>query len=189
MNDIVGALLDVGIHAKGLAAGRSAKTICPKCCGGRTREVSLSVTADLDGGGATWLCHRGSCGWKDGVRTAPSATPWSVPLMTERKWVAPVEPKPGDCRCSELGYAAFAERGVSRATVDAFGVYTTRRRFPDPVGNSDAIVFPYRVGGRLVNRKFRPHPAKTPMLQEPNALPSLFNFDAVPGADTVVWVE
>jgi twinkle protein len=52
-----GLLAENNIRLKGLPdGGRSAKTICPQCQGGRTREISLSVTIDEDGLGAVWRC-------------------------------------------------------------------------------------------------------------------------------------
>jgi twinkle protein len=57
-------LAEHNIRLKSLPeGGRSAKAICPQCSGGRTREISLSVTIDEDGQGAVWRCHRGKCGW------------------------------------------------------------------------------------------------------------------------------
>ncbi len=41
-----------------------------------------------------------------------------------------------------------------------------------------------------MNRKYRPHPAKTPQLQERNALPTLYNIDRLGEApDEVIFVE
>lgn len=39
-----------------------ARTLCPKCDGGRGREVSLSIRTSADGV-VTMKCYRASCGW------------------------------------------------------------------------------------------------------------------------------
>lgn len=68
-------------------------------------------------------------------------------------------------------------------------MHAVRRWFPEPISECDAIVFPYVQARQLVNRKYRPHPAKTPQLQERDALPTLFNIDAIEAFDEVIWVE
>jgi twinkle protein len=87
-------------------------------------------------------------------------------------------------------YDFFASRRIGARTVDAFGCYVMQRRFPEPLGDRPAIVFPYIWRGAVVNRKYRPHPEKNPQLQEPDALPTLFNVDALGDEPKeVVWVE
>ncbi len=179
-------LATAGIRLKRLDVGHTEKVLCPRCEGGRSRELSLSCSIDADGAGATWRCHRGQCGWQNGervktgerrqapVRTDPKPTQRPVPHAEQSK--------------PEAMYAWFAKRGIGEDTVDAFGCYLTPRRFPDPIGEVDALVFPYRLRGEVVNRKYRP-PQKTPQLQERNALPTLFNIDSVATPDWVWWVE
>ena len=178
------------LRARHLRPGQTQKLICPACDGGSDREPSLSLTVDQDGDGATWICHRGSCGWKGGERLGdrgegrpalPSPSPY-------KRYTRP-EPIAKDAvdRPQWL-FEAFEKRGISRPTIDHFGVYACRRSFPQ-IGEADALVFPYRRGGLLVNRKFRPHPQKHPMMQERDAEPTLYNVDAIVGAETVVWVE
>jgi twinkle protein len=45
-----------------LSPGKSVKTLCPACNGGRAKEVSLSIKLDADSAGAAWHCFRGNCG-------------------------------------------------------------------------------------------------------------------------------
>lgn len=71
MAETLAALLaDAGLRPKRTTAAHTEKLRCPKCDGGRTHEISLSLTIDPDGCGATWRCHRGSCGWDGGGRTS-----------------------------------------------------------------------------------------------------------------------
>jgi twinkle protein len=88
----------------------------------------------------------------------------------------------------EWFWAFFDARRVGARTVQTLGIYAMEKWFPNPLGTSNCIVFPYRLNGEVVNRKYRPHPAKHPMLQEKAALPTLYNFDAMQ-PERVVWVE
>lgn len=190
--DLPGLLADANIRLKRtMAAGSSHKVVCPKCEGGRTRELSLSVQIDDDGQGATWNCKRGSCGWTGGGKVqGAERSPRRV--EPERRVVPPPQhaPEVTQNRPDPL-YAFFANRKISRETVDFFGLYLGRRWFPAHAdlaeGEHPAIVFPYSVGGKIVNRKYRSQ--KKMFMQEKDALPSLFNIDAVTAMDRVVVVE
>lgn len=191
--DLPGLLSDAGIRLKRtMTPGSEHKVVCPKCHGGKTREESLSVRIDEDGRGATWNCKRGSCGYADGGKIARDReTPRDRTPEPERRVVPPptVDPREQD-RGAGL-YAFWEKRAISRETVDAFGLYLAKRWFPEhaglPSGEYPAMVFPYLIDGRLVNRKYRS--AKKMFMQEKDALPSLFNIDAVTSLDRVVWVE
>lgn len=187
-SDLPGLLVDAGIRLKrAMTPGSTHKVICPKCHGGNDKEPSLSLHIDDDGQGATWNCKRATCGYKDGGRVE-GANGGRRDAPPPRKVVPPpaVDPRAQD-RGDGL-YGWWAKRGVSRETVDAFGLYLTRRHFPDPIGATVAMVFPYVVAGQVVNRKFRP-PQKNPQLQEKDALPALYNVDSVTAPDRVIWVE
>ena len=191
--DLIGLLTDAGIRLKRtMAPGSAHKVMCPKCEGGRTREESLSVKIDDDGQGATWNCKRGSCGWSDGGKVAnpDRSVPRQAPPK-ERRVVPPPPVAPQDMSRGASLYDWWAKRGISRETVDAFGIYVTKHWFPEhsglPQGEHPAIVFPYVVGGKIVNRKYRS--TKKMFMQEKDALPSLFNIDAVTSFDRVAWVE
>ena len=171
---------------KTITPGRSCQVICPRCEGGRTKEISLTVTIDQDGQGAVWTCHRGSCGWSGGQRVRDYA---ALPLR-ER---AVQKPKPHApaivSNRPDWLYEFFAERHIGARTVHEFGCYAAIRQF-ESLGEKQAIVFPYILAGEVVNRKYRPHPDKTPQMQEKDALRSLFNVDRLGGDPAeIVWVE
>src|ERR1700690_3595018 len=65
-----------GIRAKTMRAGSSTKVICPKCSGGKTSELSLSLSIDADGQGAVAKCHRGTCGWTFGEKLKGHGMPY-----------------------------------------------------------------------------------------------------------------
>lgn len=180
-------LSDARIRTKGTEAGRNYHTICPKCGGGSTREVSLSVSFDEDGHGFTCVCHRGSCGYRDGKRVQTDGAP------APRRPSQPLKPPPHASTVErnrpEWLYDFFGQRNIGAKTVNDFGLYAIDRTFPQ-IGRSPAIVFPYTINGEVVNRKYRPHPAKQPQAQESGALPSLFNVDRLgEKPEAVVWVE
>ncbi len=45
-----------------VSPGTTARTLCPQCSGGASREATLSVTKG-ENGDIMWHCHRASCGW------------------------------------------------------------------------------------------------------------------------------
>jgi twinkle protein len=184
-------LADAGIRVKRLTPGHNEHVICPRCGGGKSREVSLSVTIDANGGGAAWACHRGSCAYRDGgtvvrgVSRPATVTPRPVAIQSPK----PHTPAQQENRPQWL-WDFFGEREIGARTIKTFGVYAARHWFPDPVGETDAIVFPYLWKGELANRKYRPFPAKNPMQQDKNALHTLFNVDRLGDAPPeIVWVE
>lgn len=191
--DLPGLLVDAGIRLKRtMSPGSSHKVVCPKCHGGSDKELSLSVTIDEDGRGATWKCHRGSCGHQGGGKIADAeGTRRPARAEPERRVVPPPKVDPKDQDRGQGLYAWWERRGISRETVDVFGLYLAKHWFPEhgglPQGEHPAIVFPYLVGGKIVNRKYRS--TRKMFMQEKDALPSLFNVDAVTSPDRVVIVE
>lgn len=186
-------LAEAGIQLRGYGAGHEERVICPKCGGGRSREKCLSVSIDHDGMGATWNCFRGKCGDTGGGRIRFSADGDIPPISPPAKTTAPVPPKPDPEEARERPeslYAWFQGRGISRETVDHFGVYRLAAKgFRDGDGWKDkpAIVFPYFHRGVLVNRKYR-GPNKE-LMQDKNPLPTLFNIDSVIDDDEIIFVE
>lgn len=186
-DSLPGILADLGVRMKSLAPGYNQHMICPRCSGGKSREMSLSVTIDPDGAGVAWVCHRGTCGWTGGQRVHGEAE--RAPVV--RKEVRKPQPHTPDQTGNQPDwlFQFFAERNIGARTVRKFGIYATTRRFPDPIGEAQAIVFPYVWKGEVVNRKYRPHPAKNPQAQEKDALQTLYNADVLDGADVVHIVE
>ncbi|WP_158920684.1 toprim domain-containing protein [Acidisphaera sp. S103] len=190
-------LADAGIRLKSLRPGHTEHIVCPRCGGGKDREISLSVTIDADGGGAAWVCHRGSCGYRDGgkvVRDTPrpsAAAPRPVPIQ---------KPKPHPAAQQENRppwlWDFFGEREIGARTIKAFGVYAATTWFPgakvDQGGKPEreGVVFPYFFKGELVNRKYRTKPPEKTFVQDKDALPTLFNVDRLGDAPAeIVFVE
>jgi len=181
-------LADAGVRIKRIPQpGQSLKTLCPKCGGGKTREQSLSLTIDADGQGATWLCHRGHCGYTDGARL-------SMASHAPRQAISYQEPPPHEPTGNDLPdalYEFFDGRGISADTVDHFGLYIAERpfRIGDGWVRKSCIVFPYVFNGKVVNRKYRALADKGLMAQEKEPQPTLWNIDAVTDDDVLIWVE
>jgi twinkle protein len=183
------------------APGGTARVLCPVCNGGKARELSLSLKIDEDGMGATWQCHRGTCpsspGWgrvDDGRAGRLRAD--APPPQTRRPEVVPVQPHPPEIEASRPPgmLAWFAKRGISEETVAEFGIYGMAMRWPEKRReggevvwvDKPTIVFPYRLGGVLVSRKYRS--ADKQFRQDPGSLRSLFNADSI-ADDVLVIVE
>jgi twinkle protein len=186
MDTLQGLLSDHGISLKNYRPGGSSKILCPKCGGGRTKEISLSVTVEADGSGAVWNCKRGSCGWASGVRLQDARRPAGNPL---RKYRQPLPHAPEKINYPNELYKFFSERKISEDTVAAFGCYVVNHQFPGELGWHDAIVFPYLLESRLVNRKYRALKSKHITAQDFEAYPTLFNFDACESDDEIIFVE
>jgi twinkle protein len=169
-------LAENNIRLKSLPeGGRSAKAICPQCSGGRTREVSLSVTIDEDGLGAVWRCHRGKCGWVGSGRVGGAISSHGM-----HKPKVYVKPEPQFEEQPDWLYQWWADRKIDADTVDALGIYA----------HKGAIVFPYVWQGDVCNRKYRSPSDKGKMWQEKDPLPTLFNVDTLGDKpEEVIFVE
>jgi twinkle protein len=188
------------------APGSNAKTVCPKCQGGRAKEATLSVKVDADAAGATWKCHRAGCvGWTGSGKIEGMAGEDRIPARRERPpAVKPVLHTEREKLDPNAGlYALMEKRGISRETTDEFGIYAVGRRWPetDAAGKvvideergeprwveKATIVFPYRWRGEVVNRKFRSKDKQ--FAQDRDSMRTLFNADAITSPDVVVLVE
>jgi twinkle protein len=190
-------LADAGIRLRSVRPGRTEHITCPKCDGGRSRELSLSVTIDANGGGAVWVCHRGQCGYRDGgkvVRDAPRPAPAASKPVPIQK------PKPHTTvqqgNRPQWLWDFFGEREIGARTIKAFGVYAATTWFPGAKAEHggkaerEGVVFPYFFKEELVNRKYRTKPPEKTFIQDKDALPTLFNVDRLGDApDKIVFVE
>jgi twinkle protein len=186
MADSIAAILaDNGIRGmNSLRPGHSEHVICPVCNGGLRSEKSLSVSIDEDGCGVVWRCYRNKCDAPPGgARVGNNPRREEAPRSPRKPMPQADQDKP------DWLYQFFFGRKIGAKTIEHFGIYAVDRNFPG-LGQRPAIVFPYRLKGEVVNRKYRPHPDKTPQQQEKDALPTLFNVDALGREpDEIVWVE
>ncbi len=171
-----GLLAENNIRLKGLPeGGRSAKAICPQCSGGRTREISLSVTVDEDGLGAVWRCHRGKCGWVGSGRVDGSVSTHGMRAPKVYQKPAPQDPDRPDWL-----FKWWADRLIDADTIMELGIYA----------HNGAIVFPFIWQGDVCNRKYRSPTDKTKQWQEKDPLPTLYNVDSLgDDPEEVIFVE
>lgn len=186
MTSLVDALADHGIRLKSYAGGSSQRQRCPRCEGGRSKELCLSVTIDDDGQGAVWTCHRGTCGWTGGLSVREPGE--RRPPPREQPKEPPRRPPPPRETPRPPGMLQWwAKRGISEETVEELGIYAARAVwFPDLQREEPAIAFPYRRAGELVNVKYRSREKRH--AQEKGAERILYNHDNI-ADDELYWVE
>ena len=180
-----------GLSDKKWIAGRTVKTTCPQCGGGRTREQSLSLTVESDRQSAAAKCHRGSCGWEWGGKVTERAE------TTRAAQKSPANPPkthklPPPIEASKTAqtrvYDWFAARKIEEETVDCFSCFIARHYVPGLKTETDCVVFPYFFEKKVVNRKYRAISEKS-FAQEKDALPTLYNFDLVETPDVLIFAE
>lgn len=135
--------------------GQQMRMECPQCEGGDSKEKSLSLFINEDGKSALWICFRGKCGWRGGMKAANSKEEYIVhqssgsqtsgealkclnyrSISEEKLQLEPL--------CKEL-IMYFNARGISIETLDRNAV---KQR---SCGNEIVIAFTYRRNGELVS--------------------------------------
>ena len=158
-----------GIHLRNYSMG-SRKATCPKCSHTRSskRDQCLSIKID-DEGGAVWKCHH--CEWVGNIAGTRFRNGVSGAVKHRKPPLA--TPISKQSNGYDAFYAWFQNRGISKKTVDAFGIKRVEKSFG---GRKDAcIAFPYWFNNEVVNYKYRTHDKR--FQQEPNSRRTLFNFD------------
>lgn len=135
-------LCDLGI--KLTRHGGSEKTRCPQCSDSRKNKADKPLSVNITNG--DFHCHH--CGWKGNVR------------KQDRKHEVKVyERPPADVlKSKELAEKVevyFKTRGISRATLDKFMIFSKEEWMPQTQKKENCICFPYFRDGELVNIKFR----------------------------------
>ncbi|WP_247895943.1 AAA family ATPase [Azospirillum brasilense] len=177
-------LLEHGIRLPSYGQGGH-KIVCPQCSHTRRHKADpyLSVTVD-DDSGAVWNCHH--CGWTGNVGAQDHDAP--VPSPRPRK-PKPVKPAFTPGTLPEGMVEWFANRGISRATLEAAGVTRVQTWMPGcaPGATVGAIAFPYRRNGEVVNVKYRTRGKR--FRQEKDAEKVFYNLDGIAGAREAIIVE
>lgn len=173
-------LIEHGIKLRRHAVGHH-KTTCPKCSHQRKNknDQCLSVKIDNDGG-AVWKCHH--CDFKGNIAGDGFSNSSSRPIVYTKP--APISQKYATDADKKPLYDWFGKRGISRKTVDDFGISLTEKSFG--AAPERCLVFPYIKEGEIVNYKYRTSDKR--FRQEANAERTLFNIDRVQG-DEIVFVE
>jgi twinkle protein len=143
------------------------KTKCPECQPPhKASDNPLSLT--VQGDTAVWFCHH--CGWKGNKGKSPTS-------LIRRKPIRKVEPPKIRETNLEL-YTFFAERNISKQTVDDFNITT----------DNYWIAFPYYDENcELVNIKYRTQDKR--FKQEKDAQKSLYNYERSKESKEIIFVE
>lgn len=142
------------------------RTFCPQCSPTRKKHYDKCLSVDYNKG--VWYCHH--CGWHGGLGN------------TEREKIEAKKhfeiPKYTHCNISDqkvIDY--FQSRGISKSTLDAFGVTSglAWMHGANGGGKVKTIQFPYYFNGNVVNVKYRTGDKR--FRQEKNAKKCFYNYD------------
>ncbi|XP_062178421.1 twinkle homolog protein, chloroplastic/mitochondrial-like [Phragmites australis] len=195
LGQLVQKLKKEGIHPKQWRLGNFQRMMCPKCNGGSTEEMSLSVYIRMDGMNATWNCFRSTCGWRgfvqpDGVSKVSQANS-DIGSETDQEVEAnnaanmvyrklSEEDLNLEPLCDEL-ITYFSERMISAATL-------RRNKVMQRNWNSKIVIaFTYRRDGILVGCKYREVSKR--FSQEAKTERILYGLDDIKRAHDVIIVE
>ena len=156
----------------GITLTRSGKQKCPQCSETRKNKSDPCLSVTYTDEAVLYNCH--NCGWSGAVYYREKFT------QTKKTYKRPAPPKTTE-KLDPL-YNYFQKRGISKKTLNAYGVSFNERK---------EIIFPYIKDGELVNVKYRTNQGggKKAFRQEKDAEKTLFGMDLVRNSDTLVWVE
>lgn len=191
LGKLVQKLQKEGINPKQWRLGNFQRMMCPKCNGGSTEELSLSVYIRKDGMNATWNCFRSKCGWRgfaqpDGVPAVSQAksdrgSETDQEVKTDKVYRKISEEDLNlEPLCDEL-VTYFSERMISAETLRRNKVM--QRNW----NNKISIAFTYRRDGVLVGCKYREVSKK--FSQEANTEKIFYGLDDIKRAHDIIIVE
>lgn len=156
------SLADFGIHIE----PGGTRALCPQCSPGRRKKYDKCLAVDQEKG--VWFCHH--CGWHGGLSGTEGDRE-----TAKKTFAAPHFVQSGIS--DEKVLAWFAERGITRPTLAAFGVKSgpAWMHGPDGGGRTNTIQFPFYFDGKVVNVKYRTGDKR--FRQEKNARKCFFNHD------------
>ena len=165
-------LISHGLRTKHHNPGTQ-KIKCPDCQGNsgkhNPKDRPVSITFGNDGG-AVYLCHH--CGLKGNyfVKDAYYGRP-----KPHKEYTVP---SPNTETIGDELYAYMKTRGISKATVDNYKLFT----------EGDWIAFPYYDDqGNLTNVKYRTKDKR--FKQEQDAKSILYNYDSIHSKEEIIFVE
>lgn len=135
-------LTDLGI--KLFRRNGSEKTKCPQCSDSRKNKSDKPLSVNVTTG--EYNCH--NCGWKGNVR-------WQERKREMKKYEKPPADVLRNIVVKEQAISWFEKRGISKATLDKFMIYTKDEYMPQTQKSESCICFPYFRDGELVNVKYR----------------------------------
>ena len=163
MIDIQKKLSDEGIRVKHFGEGNQ-KVKCPKCQPPHNpKDNPLSVT--IENNTVLWKCHH--CEWTGGSGS---------PIRINKEYKKPVVPD--NPRQDNFVADYFSKRGISKTTLDKFGIYNESNWIAFPYYDKDSSIS--NVKYRTTNKEFR---------QSANAKKILYNYKNIHNKDMVIFCE
>lgn len=136
-------LSDLGI--KITRRSGSFKTKCPQCSDGRKNKTDTPLSVNINEG--EYCCH--NCGWKGNVRS------FERKRENLKKYEKPPQDVLKNIELKEKATEWFKKRGISKATLDRFMIFTKEEFMPQTEKKESCICFPYFRDGEIVNIKYR----------------------------------
>ena len=139
----------------GIADDGKKKQFCPECHANRTNQRDKSLSVDWD----KCIAHCHYCGKNfffgktEKIGYAPKVA-YQQP-KTEMKGYKKPAKLTNEEPLDENMRQWFANRGIPAEVAEAEGISKVCRKMPQTEKVEKCIVFPYRVNGQLVNRKYR----------------------------------
>jgi twinkle protein len=156
-------LIKLGIDLRDRWSGE-VKTTCPKCASTRKKKNDPSLGVNIDKG--VWKCHH--CAWSGSVN-------------------AYVRPEPKQQISHEGIYKYFHDRGISKQTVDKFGITESVEWMPQDQKEHKVICFNYFLEDDLINIKFKTSDKKFKMVKDAQKIP--YNLNATKDSDYIIICE
>ena len=158
--------IDYGIHIGGLHSNNSSEiyTTCPICSHTRKKKSNKCLSVNIEKG--IWICHH--CGWSGCLKNKDER--WKI---TEKHFGKSIisstnieEKKVKTEVLSEEAIKYFMARGISKETLVSEKIFGATKFVQAEGKRVGVIAFPYYMGEKLVNVKYRDK--KKNFLQEPN---------------------
>ena len=138
----------------GIADDGKKKQFCPECHANRTDQRDKSLSVDWD----RCIAHCHYCGKSfffgktEKICHGPKAVQPSGPEIKGYKTPGRLT---NEGPLDEHMRHWFEGRGIPAVTAEAEGIVKVCRKMPQTGNIENCIIFPYRVKGELVNRKYR----------------------------------
>lgn len=168
-------LSDLGI--KLTRRGGQEKTTCPQCSDGRKNKRDKCLSVNIDNG--EYNCH--NCGFKGNVRRDDQKR---RELITYEK---PTKEYLQQKFESEKAIRWFEQRGISKATLDKFMIFTKQEWMPQTGQKENCICFPYFRDADMVNIKFRDGRKNFKMVSKAELI--LYNLNSLRERKKAILVE